>query len=187
MKSFAASLAAAVLAAALPAAAQSPQKVIADKSFIRFVVRQMNAPIEGRFRKFDGTVAFDPAHPEATKADFDVELGSIDLGSDEGETEAKRKPWLDVAAFPKAKFTATSVKALGGDKYEARGNLAIKGTTLPVVAQFTLSEAGGARTVEGGFPLKRLQYKIGEGTWSDTQTVADEIAVRFRFTLPSNR
>lgn len=186
MKSFAAFAALAVLAA-LPAAAQSPQKVTADKGYIRFVVRQMNAPVEGRFRKFEGTVAFDPSHPEATKGEFEVDLSSIDLGSEEGETEARRKPWLNVEAFPKAKFVATSVKALGGNKYEARGNLTIKGTTQPVVAHFALSEAGGTRTVEGEFPLKRLQYKIGEGTWSDTDTVADEIIVRFRFALPSNR
>jgi polyisoprenoid-binding protein YceI len=175
------------LAAIAPAAAQQPQKVAADKSYIRFVVRQMNAPMEGRFRKFDGSVAFDPVHPEATKAEFEVELGSIDLGSEEGETEARRKPWLNVEAFPKAKFTATAVKSLGGNKYEAHGNLTIKGTTLPIVAAFTLSDAGGTRTVEGEFPLKRLQYKIGEGPWSDTDTVADEITVRFRFALSSNR
>jgi polyisoprenoid-binding protein YceI len=186
MKSLAASLAIAAiaaLAAIAPAAAQQPQKVAADKSYIRFVVRQMNAPIEGRFGKFDGSVAFDPAHPEATKGEFEVDLASIDLGNEEGETEAKRKPWLNVEAFPKAKFSATSVKALGGNRYEARGNLTIKGTTLPVVAHFTLSDAGGTRTVEGEFPLKRLQYKIGEGAWSDTDTVADEIVVRFRFAL----
>ena len=34
------------------------------------------------------------------------------------------------------------------------------------------------------FTLKRLQYKVGEGEWSDTDTVADDIVVHFRFTLP---
>jgi hypothetical protein len=41
------------------------------------------------------------------------------------------------------------------------------------------------RTVEGHFTLKRLQFKIGEGAWSDTDTVADEVLVRFKFVLPS--
>lgn len=186
MNSIAAALALTLLAA-WPASAQAPQKVLADKSFIRFAVKQMNAPIEGRFRKFDASVAFDPAHPDATRGEFEVDVGSIDLGSDEGDTEAKGKTWLGVQSFPKAKFTTTAVKALGGNRYEARGNLTLKGITLPVVAPFTLSESGGVRTVEGEFPVKRLAYKVGEGPWADTETVADEVLVRFRFLLPASR
>ncbi len=174
-------LAAAVVA--LPALAQ--QKIIAAKSSIRFVTRQMNVPVEGRFRQFNANVAFDPAKPEATKADFEVEVGSIELGNEEGETEARRKAWLNVEAFPKARFVATAVKSLGGGKFEARGPLTIKGATREIVAPFTLAEAAGARTVEGQFSLKRLQYRIGEGPWSDTDTVADEVLVRFRFALPA--
>jgi polyisoprenoid-binding protein YceI len=169
----------------LPFAIAAQQKIIPAKSQIRFVTRQMNVPVEGQFRKFDATVAFDPARPEAAKAQFEVDLGSIDLGNEEGETEARRKPWLNVPAFPKATFVASSVKALGGGKFEARGPLTIKGVSREVVAPFTFTEAGGVRTVEGQFPLKRLQYNIGEGQWSDTDTVADEVLVRFRFALPS--
>jgi len=160
------------------------QKIIRERSAIRFVTRQMNVPVEGQFRKFDGAVFFDPVKPGATKAEFTVELASIDLGNEEGETEAKRKLWLDASAFPTAKFSATSVKALGTNRFEAAGGLTIKGITHDVTAQFTVAEANMLRTVEGQFPLKRLQYKVGEGPWSDTDTVADEVTVRFRFTVP---
>jgi polyisoprenoid-binding protein YceI len=179
--------AAAALALALPAFAQPPQKVVAEKSHIRFAFKQMNVPVEGSFRKFDATVSFDPKKPEATKAEFEVDLASIDLGNAEGETEARRKPWLNVDAFPKAKFVASSVKATGPGRYEATGPLTIKGASLNVTAPFTLVDAGGTRTVEGQFPLKRLQFKIGEGPWSDTETVADEVTVRFRFVIPSTK
>jgi polyisoprenoid-binding protein YceI len=77
------------------------------------------------------------------------------------------------------------VKALGNNKFEATGTLTIKGTSREVTAPFTVSEANRLRTVEGQFPLKRLQYRIGEGPWSDTDTVADEVLVRFRFTVPA--
>ena len=97
----------------------------------------------------------------------------------------KGKPWLDVQVFPKAKFVAASVKPLAPGKYEASGPLTIKGVTQTIVAAFTLTESGGMRTVEGTFPMKRLAFKIGEGAWSDTDTVADQVLVRFRFVLPS--
>jgi polyisoprenoid-binding protein YceI len=170
--------------AALAAFAQEPQKIIPGKSFIRFVTRQMNVPVEGQFKKFDGAVTFDPAKPQATHGEFEVDVASIDLGSEEGETEARRKPWLSVEAFPKAKFVASAVKQVAPGKYEASGALTIKGATQNIAAPFTLSDAGGIRTVEGQFTLKRLQFKIGEGVWSDTDTVADEVLVRFRFALP---
>ena len=169
--------------AAFPVLAQ--QKIVPAKSSIRFVTRQMNVPVEGQFKKFDATVAFDPAKPESTKAEFEVDLASIDLGNEEGETEAKRKLWLNVESFPKAKFVAATVKNLGPGRYEASGPLTIKGVTGNIVAPFTLTETAGTRLVEGQFPLKRLQFKIGEAQWSDTDTVADEVLVRFRFTLPT--
>ena len=170
---------------AWPAAeAQQPRKIDRAKSSIRFVTTQMNVPVEGQFTRFDATVAFDPAKPEATKAEFEVDLGSIDLGNAEGETEAKRKVWLDVEGFPKAKFVAGSVKPAGPGKYIATGPLTIKGTSQPVTAPFTLNDAGSVRTVEGQFTMKRLAFRIGEGPWSDSDTVADDVLVKFRFTLP---
>ena len=173
------------LAIALPADAQAPRKIDRAKSTIRFVTKQMNVPVEGQFKRFDATVAFDPAKPEATKAEFEVDLTSIDLGNADGETEAKRKAWLNVEAFPKARFIAESVKPAGPGKYVATGPLSIKGVSQPITAPFTLVDAAGVRTVEGQFTLKRLPFKIGEGPWADTDTVADEVLVRFRFTLPT--
>jgi polyisoprenoid-binding protein YceI len=164
--------------------AQAPQKVDASRSSIRFVTTQMNVPVEGQFKRFDATVAFDPAKPEATKAEFEVDLGSIDLGNAEGETEAKRKVWLDIQGFPKARFVAQSVKQTAPGKFTATGPLTIKGTSQPVTAPFTLNDAGSVRTVEGQFTMKRLAFRIGEGPWSDTDTVADDVLVKFRFTLP---
>jgi polyisoprenoid-binding protein YceI len=187
LRAMTAVLALAVVPFALPALAQAPQKVAAEKSQIRFTFRQMNVPVEGRFGKFDATVAFDPKKPEATKAEFEVDLGSIDLGSPEGETEARRKPWLNIESFPKAKFVASSVKATGPGRYEATGPLSIKGVSQNITAPFTLVDAGGLRTVEGQFALKRLQFKIGEGVWADTETVADEVTVRFKFVIPSTK
>lgn len=187
MKPIAPLLASIFLAAAPPAAAQQPQKILKDRSAITFVVKQMGVAVDGGFKRFDGTIAFDPARPEATRAELEVDLASIDAGSPDADTEARRKPWLNIEAFPKARFVATSVKALGPGRYEAAGELTIKGVTRKVVAPIRLTEQGGTRTVEGQFPLERLAFRIGEGPWSDTETVANEVLVRFRFTIPANR
>ena len=183
-----ASLVALMLAVAWTSAgvlAQAPRKVDASKSFIRFVTRQMNVPVEGRFTTFEATVAFESKKPEATRAEFEVELASIDMGSLEGEFETQRPLWFNTQAFPRAKFVASSVRALGPGRFEASGALTIKGITRTITTPFTLTESGGQRTVEGRFTLKRLQFRIGEKQWSDTETVADDVDVHYRFVLPA--
>ena len=179
------SLAAVLLVLAVAAFAQTPQKIDVSKSWIRFVSKQMNVPVEGKFNRFQGTATFDPKKPEATRAEIEVELGSIDLGNPEGETEVRRKLWFDVDGFPKARFVSKSVKATGPGKYEASGTLSIKGVSRDIVAPFALTEAAGVRTVDGQFAIKRLWFRIGEAQWSDTETVADDVLVRFHFTFPN--
>jgi polyisoprenoid-binding protein YceI len=170
---------------AFPTAAQTARKIDAAKSSIRFVSKQMGVPVEGRFRKFEGTVAFDPSKPEATRASVEVELASIDLGGDEAEVEVKRPAWFDTARFPQGRFTLASLKPSGAGKYEAAGTLSLKGVSQSVVAPVTLAEAGGERTIDGQLTVKRLQFRIGEGPWSDVETVADEVLVKFHFVVPA--
>jgi cytochrome b561 len=170
---------------ATPLFAAAPHPIDAVHSSIRFVSRQMNVPVEGRFRRFSGTVAFDAAKPEATQAQFEVDVGSIDLESAEAEGELKGPQWFDTSRFPKATFTARSVRALGAGRYEAIGALTIKGATQAITAPFTLTSSAANTVVEGQFNVKRLAFRLGEGPWSDTGTVADEVVVRFKFVVPS--
>lgn len=162
----------------LPALAQAG--VDYSKSRIEFTSKQMNVPVDGRFGRFTAQVAYDPKKPADSKAEVEVDLASVDTGSSEADIEVAKKGWLNIPAFPKAKFTSTSVKPLSADKLEIRGTLAIKGLSRDVTIPVTVKTAGATTTFEGAFPLMRLQYKIGEGIWSDTETVADEVQVKFR-------
>lgn len=169
----------------LAAGQAGAQGVLIDRSEIRFVSKQMGANIEGRFRKWKANIVFLPKDPGASKADFEIDLASIDLASDEAETEIKRPLWLDTAKFPVAKFVSSSVRDAGADKYEVTGALTIKGITRATVVPVTVGkDATGNSVAQGSFTLRRLDFKIGEGEWADPNTVADEIIVRVRMVLP---
>lgn len=155
-----------------------------EKSEIRFVSRQMGVPIEGRFGKLSGTVRFDADKPENARADIQVDLGSVDAGSDDATTELKRKSWFNVAVFPAARFVATGAMRIGPNQYRARGELAIKGITHTLAVPFTVKRVGDSTLFEGGFTLPRRDFNIGEGMWADAETVANEVEVRFRFSVP---
>ncbi|HZP92925.1 MAG TPA: YceI family protein [Burkholderiales bacterium] len=163
--------------AALPAAAQT---VDYAKSEISFVSKQMNVPVEGRFDSFAAQIRFDPKKPSEGQAQIEVDLASVSTGSADADTEVKKKAWFNLAAFPTAKFVSTEVRSVGPGRFEAQGKLTIKGVTRDVVAPFTVKTAGASTVFEGVFPLMRLQFNVGEGAWSDTETVADEVQVRFR-------
>ncbi len=157
--------------------------VQADKSAISFITKQMNVPVEGVFRKFTAQIRIDPAKAEAGQARIEIDLAGIDAGSAEANEEVKGKNWFNVREFPQAGFISGSVKALGGGRFEASGRMTIKGRTRDVRAPFTLKQEKGVLILDGRFPLKRLDYGIGSGVWSDTAVVADEVQVRFHFVL----
>ena len=156
------------------------QDVQYAKSQVTFAGKQMGVPAEGRFKKYTARIAFDPKHPEAAKIEVDIDLSSVDTGSNESDTEVKKPSWFNVAAFPTAKFVSTAVKRISPGRYEASGKLSIKGISQDVRIPFTAQSANGFTTFEGGFTLLRLQFKVGDGIWADTDTVANEVEVRFR-------
>jgi polyisoprenoid-binding protein YceI len=161
----------------LPAVAQT---VLYDKSRISCVSRQMNVPVEAQFKTFSARIAFDPVHPEAGRARIEIELASFDIDNTEVNDEVRGKAWFDAGNFPRATFVSASIRRLDGTRFEVRGPLAIKGRTHEVVAPFTYQEVGGTGTFEGAFAIKRLQFNIGDGVWKDTDTVADEVQIKFR-------
>ena len=154
----------------------------AGKSQVRFAIKQMNVPAEGGFKRFAAQASFDPARPEAGSFRFEVDIASIDTGSDEGDVEVKRSIWFDTARYPKAMFVSKSVKKETNGSYTALGEMTIKGRTRPFPAPFALlRQPGGAWLAEGRFPLKRSDFGIGGGDWNDV--VADEADVRFKIVL----
>ncbi|MEO8299253.1 MAG: YceI family protein [Burkholderiales bacterium] len=171
------------LALALSAPVLAQQKLLPAQSEIGFTSRQMGVPVEGRFKRFEAQVAFDPKKPEAGSVAFSIDTGSATLGAAETDAELVRPPWFDSAKFPRATFQSSAIKALGNGKFEVAGKLSIKGNTRDVVVPLSLTQAGGVSTASGGFALKRLEFKIGDGEWADTSLVANDVQVKFRLAL----
>ena len=163
--------------------AQADQKVLPAQSEIAFISRQMGVPVEGKFKKWDAQLAFDPKKPEAGKVSFSIETGSASFGSAETDAEVPKAEWFNVAKFPKASFQSSAMKGLGGGKFEVTGQLNIKGAVRSVVIPVAITQAGANTTASGQFTIKRLDFKIGEGDWTDTSMVANDVVVKFKLTL----
>ena len=175
-----------VLLATSALAQPANQKLVAAQSEIRFSIKQMGVPIEGRFGVFDAQIAFDRTKPEAGKIAFSIDLGSAVVGDADTVKELKKPDWFNTVKFPAATFASTAIKSTGvAGAFEVAGNLVIKGVSRPVVIPVKLATAatGSPSIAEGGFGLKRSDFKIGEGDWADTSIVANEVAVRFKLAV----
>ena len=164
-----------------PALAQ--QKLVAADSQISFLTKQMGVPLDGHFKKFDAQVTFNPAQLASSHITLNVDTASATFGAPETDAEMPKATWFNVPKFPQATFQSSSIKALGGGKYEVAGKLSIKGTSRDVIAPVTLVQNGANTTATGTLTIQRLTYKIGENEWADTSMVADDVQVKFKLAL----
>lgn len=174
-------LLAGVLALALPPAqAVEFNQVLLAKSSLSFTSKQMNVPVEGSFKSFRSTLVFDPAKPAAARAELEIDMASIDAGSKDANDEVAGKDWFNTRVFPTARFVSTSVKPLGGNRFEIAGKMTIKGRTLDLSTPLTVTRQGNSASFDGSLVLKRADYAIGDGVWADFGTVANEVQIKFR-------
>jgi len=163
------------------------QQVIPAGSEIAFTTRQMGVPVDGQFRKWGAAIQFDLKKPEAGKIAFTIDMGSVTLGAADTDAEVIKPEWFHTAKFPQAQFQSAAIKATGKGRYEVTGPLSIKGSTQTVSVPVILSQTGAGAslrtTATGAFSIKRLAFKIGDGAWSDTSMVADEVQVKFKIQL----
>lgn len=185
MKTFLAVLLLAVAASATSTAfAQAkPAQMLAAQSELSFTSKQMGVPVDGKFKRFDAQLAFDPKKPETGKVAFSIDLASVTLGAPELEAELAKAVWFDSKKAPQASFASSAIKAAGPGKFEVSGKLTIKGQTRDIVVPITLAQAGSVSTATGGFVLKRLEFKIGDGEWADTSMVANDVQVKFKLSF----
>ncbi len=151
------------------------------KSRVGFVIKQMNVPVEGEFRRFTVQADFDPLKPETGHFRVEVEVASIATGAEDGDNEAQRPAWFDAAHHPKASFVSRSVRKEAG-YYVATGDMSVKGNTRPLAVAFVLRpQRDGGWVATGRFPLKRSDFALGGGDWADV--VAEDAEVKFSLVL----
>ncbi len=157
-------------------------QVQAAQSSIAFKYQQMGVDMDGKFKRYNSQLSFDPEQPAKARARFDIELASIDTGSSEADDEVAGKAWFNTKAFPTASFVSSAVKPLGNSRYEISGKLSIKGKTQDVIIPATFTARGKTGVFDGSLTIRRGDFAIGEGAWAKFDIVANEVAIKFHIT-----
>ena len=153
-----------------------------ETSYIRFAFKQYGQDVQGEFADFKGRIIFDPEALEASQADIMIDTASITTGSDSRDEQAKSGEWFEVEDYPLAVFKTESFTHIEANQYTARGNLTIRGETLPIVLPFSLDitkiEDGTQQAVMvSQIALMRLDFGVGQGEWEEEDAIANEVAI----------
>ena len=172
-----------IAAAAAPGFAQAPAPAAAPAasaagghvytvdrghSSVNFRIRHLVSRVDGRFEDFGGTVAYDPAKPEASSVDIVVQAASIDTGHQRRDADLRSENFFDVTKFPTLTFKSVSVKRAAGKNLDVTGDLTMHGVTkrltIPVEVLGIMPFRGG---LKGGFSttftVNRKDFAI---TWN---------------------
>lgn len=168
-------LALALLAAAPVQAAQ--WKIDPAKSRLGFTGSQSGMAFGGVFKSWGGTIDFDPAHPQTGHARIVIDMASAATGDAQKDSAMPTSDWFDAKAFPQAVFEAASFASKGGNAYEAKGTLTIRGHAKDVVLPFTLDVAGKDAHAKGKLEILRTDWGVGQGEYATGQYVALAVTV----------
>jgi polyisoprenoid-binding protein YceI len=168
----------------LPAAARAASWTIEDGSAIRFEAYQQGAPVQGSFERFTADIVFDPDDLAGSRIEVEIDTASIATGHRDRDTALRSPPLFDVEQWPRARFASTKMEHLGGESYQAQGQLTIRDVQKDVVLPFTLritehpSEPGLQRAdATGELTISRLDFGVGQGEWASTATVGEKVVI----------
>jgi polyisoprenoid-binding protein YceI len=160
-------------------------KVDQPHTTVGFSISHLFTSVQGRFDRFEGTIAFDPAKPEATTVKGAIEVASINTNNEKRDKHLRSADFFDVVKYPKIVFESTGMKDVDGKRGKLEGNLTIRGITKPVVLDVVYRGQGADPwgNVRAGFQAKvsidRKDYGL---TWNETLEtggllVGDEVEI----------
>jgi polyisoprenoid-binding protein YceI len=161
MKRLALAIGVLALAAPLALAQTSTWTIDPAHSEVDFTIKHMSlSNVHGRFGILSGGIVLNEADITKSTVQVTIEAGTVDTGVAMRDADLKSPNFFNVASFPTATFSSTSVTR-NGSNLTISGNLTLHGVTRPVVLN-----------VEGpSGPLPGMDHKPHSG-YSATTTIS---------------
>lgn len=142
---------------------------------------------EGVFRDFNGTLVYDPAHPEAARIDVVAQAASLDTKNDTRDQTVTGEDFLDARRYPPLEFHSSAVEQAGNQTFVI-GNLTIHGMTRRVRFPVTplgvheIPSIGKMAGFETTFTINRRDYGVLGSRWGAVPGVLSD-AVELHITV----
>jgi polyisoprenoid-binding protein YceI len=154
-------------------------------SSVGFSVRHlMISNVKGTFDSYQGTIAFDPTTKTFTKLEGSIDAKTINTSNDKRDDHLRSADFFDVGNHPALTFVMKSYTA-NGNQGVMKGELSIRGTTLPVELKTTINGIikdmqGKERvgfTLEGAIDRKAFGLTWNRGLETGGVVVGDEVKI----------
>lgn len=123
------------------------------------------AEVSGKFTSVKGEMTTEKADFSDAKVNFTIDAKSVDTDDPGRDKHLNSDDFFNTEVYPEIKFTSTSFKSLGDNKYELTGDMTLRDVTKSVT--FDVKYGGSvtdARGVRAGFKARavidRLVYGI---------------------------
>jgi polyisoprenoid-binding protein YceI len=133
----------------------------------------MVTTVRGHFAPPTGKLEFDPANPEASYVEAEIDAATVNTGVTDRDNHLKSADFLDVTNYPTITFKSTKIEVTGTDEGKLTGDLTIHGITRPVTlkVEYAGQIASPFGDTRAGFSAST---KINREDWGLTWNVAIE-------------
>ena len=159
-----------ILLLATPARAAT-YTVDQDHSSVQFKLKHLFSNVKGTFKKFEGTIDYEPGKPETWKTSGSIDVASIDTNEPKRDQHLQSPDFFDAAKNPKIEFHSTGVKDATDTGAKLEGVLKMHGIEKPVVLDVTINGVGKDPwgNVRAAFSATaKINRKDFEMTWNQT-------------------
>lgn len=177
-QALAAGVFATMMTAGLSARAADQWSVAADESSVEFTGTQLGAEFTGAFEAFTANITFSPDDLAGSSVEVLIDIASANTQNADRDSQIAAPDWFDAAQWPTAKFVTKSFTEISEGKYEAVADLTIRDVTREVVLPFDLVIADNAADAVGVVTIKRTDFGVGQGQWTDTSQVGDDVSIK---------
>lgn len=167
-----------LLVPTLAAAGPAPTwRIDKSASSIRFSSALSGDRFSGAFRRWEAAIHFDPANLAGSSVTASVDVASAATGNADRDQALPTDAFFAAARFPRAVFTAHAFRGLGGGRYQALGQLALRGVTKPLTLPFSLAISGATARMTANVGLNRLAFGVGQNEWKSTDALPAAVTV----------
>jgi polyisoprenoid-binding protein YceI len=160
-------------------------KIDPNHAAIMFEIKHIYSATRGHFNDFEGTVFFDPAQPEKSRAEFTVKVDSIYTAIPKRDNHLRSNDFFATKKYPEMTFTSTRVVRKNGNRYLLEGDMTVKDVTKRMQLEFVFlgerQDVFNKGRMVGGFDTRftidRLAFNVGNGKFVEKGVIGQMVDV----------
>jgi polyisoprenoid-binding protein YceI len=164
-------------------AAALPRYVQAPASSLTFTFVQEGAASKGSFRQFATELRYDEKSQAPGSLNVKVQTGSVDTQDKDRDEMVTGPDLFDAQKFPTAQYVANVFAKRADGGIDAVGKLTLRGVTKDLRLPLTITRTAAGLELSGEAAIKRLDFGVGQGDWQSTESVGDEVKLRYKVSL----